>query len=244
MNAKEFDLLRRLIDVGGVRAKALRLALYQMRDAREVTGPAGVTLTTEAKAKLYDIQQRIIRAALAADDRAMAEETYGAATAPASRDTPIDDSGKCPHGYRYEDCCWKGSAPASRDSTSWCSRTGAHVPETDHRHDAAGNCLYYDAAGNCLYSRDSTPPKLSRDHYIIEALEEIEPVPPAPEVRMTKAQWDQFISNSAQQASRDSTRGTCATCGGTRIDPRGQPGGYNKDGTEPCPDCAQPEVKP
>lgn len=53
------------------RAANLRRALFQMRDAREVTSAAGFTLTTEAKAKLYDIQQDIIRAAIAVDDRAI-----------------------------------------------------------------------------------------------------------------------------------------------------------------------------
>jgi hypothetical protein len=71
VTAKEFEALRYLIDVGGVRAKALRLALFQMRDSQEVTFAAGLTLTTEAKAKLYDIQQRLIRAAIAADDTAI-----------------------------------------------------------------------------------------------------------------------------------------------------------------------------
>ncbi len=54
------------------RAQVLRLKMFQMRDAREVASAAGFTLTTEAKARLYDIQQDIIRAAIAADDRALA----------------------------------------------------------------------------------------------------------------------------------------------------------------------------
>jgi len=73
MTAREFQALRYLIDVGGGRAKALRLALFQMRDAREVVGDAGFVLTPEAKARLYDIQQNIIRAAIAADDAAGAD---------------------------------------------------------------------------------------------------------------------------------------------------------------------------
>lgn len=71
VNADEWETVRRLIDTDGARAKALRLALFQMRDSREVTEPAGFTLTVEAKARLYDIHQHIIRAAIAADDRAM-----------------------------------------------------------------------------------------------------------------------------------------------------------------------------
>lgn len=55
----------------GGRAHKLRLKLFEMRDAREVTSAAGFELTTEAKAKLYDIQQDIVRAAIAADDLAL-----------------------------------------------------------------------------------------------------------------------------------------------------------------------------
>lgn len=64
------ELLQRFHSEG--RSHRLRLALFEMHDAREMTSAAGFTLTIEAKAKLYDIQQDIIRDAIAADDNALA----------------------------------------------------------------------------------------------------------------------------------------------------------------------------
>jgi len=62
------------------RADRLRIKLAQMRDVREVAAAHGYELTVEAKAKLYDIQQDIIRSALDADDAAIARERQGPAT--------------------------------------------------------------------------------------------------------------------------------------------------------------------
>lgn len=54
------------------RAGRLRLVLFQLRDCREATSAAGYVLTETAKAKLYDMQQDAIRAAIAEDDAALA----------------------------------------------------------------------------------------------------------------------------------------------------------------------------
>ncbi len=56
----------------GARADKLRLALFQMRDSREVAAKHGFVLKPEAKAKMYDLMQDIIRSAIAADDAAAA----------------------------------------------------------------------------------------------------------------------------------------------------------------------------
>lgn len=65
------EALGRMMSGEDSRAQRLRLKLFQMRDARESASAAGFTLTEAAKAKLYDIQQDIIRAAIDADDSAL-----------------------------------------------------------------------------------------------------------------------------------------------------------------------------
>ena len=78
------------------RAGQLRLVLFRMRDAREVTAAAGFELTTEAKARLYDMQQDIIRAAIAADDLALDAALRGDTKSPVG--TPPTKTPPAPGG--------------------------------------------------------------------------------------------------------------------------------------------------
>jgi hypothetical protein len=158
------ELLFRFQDGDGTRAKALRFKMFQMLDAREVASAAGFTLTKEAKAKLYDIQQDIIRAAIAADDRALGasqktgtppprcncDATYvdgdwHRITCPLNRSyKPPAGSGTaetCPHGHRYEDCCWKGTPPAPVPTVcaSWCGDSWGSCLESGERRAAFMN---------------------------------------------------------------------------------------------------------
>ncbi len=70
--AEDIERMWVLFPAGDDRRDKLRLALFQMRDSREVAAKHGFVLKPEAKAKMYDLMQDIIRSAIAADDAAAA----------------------------------------------------------------------------------------------------------------------------------------------------------------------------